>query len=178
MGAAGIKTVTIEEYLSNPAYEHCEYIDGEVVELNVGTGQHGRIQAWCVSRLIDYLSRNPVGSAYVELHCRLRISGRDRYRLPDICVVIGPPVEGYLERAPDLCIEIRSPQDSVSDQIGKFGDYFANGCKLGWLILPDEKSVLVLTPGAAAPRVARAGDILDGGDLLPDLQVPIDALFL
>jgi hypothetical protein len=47
MGAAGIKTVTIEEYLSNPAYKHCEYVDGEVVELNVGTNPHSRITARC-----------------------------------------------------------------------------------------------------------------------------------
>ena len=66
----------------------------------------------------------------------------------------------------------------MSDQIAKFGDYFANGCKLGWLILPEEKSVLILTPGAPAPGVARAGDILDGGDLLPDLQISVDGLFL
>ena len=32
MGVAGIKTVIIEDYLSNPAYEHCEYVDVEVVE--------------------------------------------------------------------------------------------------------------------------------------------------
>ena len=35
-----------------------------------------------------------------------------------------------------------SPQDSVSHQIAKFGDYFATGCKLGWLLLPEEKAVL------------------------------------
>jgi len=60
MGAAGIKTVTIEEYLSNPAYEHCEYVDGEVVELNVGTNPHFRITAKCCRKLDEYLDRNPV----------------------------------------------------------------------------------------------------------------------
>jgi hypothetical protein len=30
---APVKHTTIEEYLSNPDYEHCEYVDGQVVEL-------------------------------------------------------------------------------------------------------------------------------------------------
>jgi len=112
------------------------------------------------------------------LHCRLTIAGRTWFRLPDVCLVVGRFEGAYLERAPDLCVEIRSPQDSVSDQIAKFGDYFANGCKLGWLILPEEQSVLIFTPGAPAPRVARIEDALDGGDLLPDLQFSVDGLFL
>lgn len=74
-------------------------------------------------------------------------------------------------------MEIRSPDDSVSDQIAKFTDYFANGCQLGWLILPEEKAVLVLALGTLAPTVARAGDSLDGGSVLPGMQVPVDSLF-
>jgi len=177
MGALAVKSVTIEEYLADPAYRHCEWVDGDVVELHVGTGKHGRIQARCAAKLIDHLSQNPIGEAYVELHCKLQIGGTTRYRLPDVCVKLGAAIEGRLEGSPELCVEIRSPDDSVSDQIAKFTDYFANGCQLGWLILPEEKAVLVLAPGAPAPRVARVGDTLDGGNVLPGLQVPVDSLF-
>ena len=90
MGAAGIKTVTIEEYLSNPAYEHCEYVDGEVVDLNVGTKQHSRITGKCFRKLDEYLDGHEIGSAHVELHCHLTIAGRTRFRLPDVCLVVGP----------------------------------------------------------------------------------------
>jgi Uma2 family endonuclease len=130
----------------------------------------------CGARLLRYLDRNPVGHAYIKLHCKLRIGGQPRYRLPDVSVILGPFVEGHSEGAPDLCVEIRSPEDSLSDQIGKFEDYFANGCKLGWLILPEEGTVLVLKPGAA-PRVARAGDYLDGAEVLPGLRIPVAELF-
>src|SRR5688572_2419306 len=147
MGSAGVKAVSIQEYLSNPAYKHCEYVDGQVVELNIGTGRHGSLRVEYGARLLRYLGQNPVGHAYIKLHCKLRIGGQLRYRLPDVCVSLGPFVEGHLEGAPDLCVEIRSPEDSVSGQIGEFEDYFASGCKIGWLILPEEGTVLVLKPG-------------------------------
>jgi hypothetical protein len=48
MGAtASRKTVSVDEYLSNPEYRHSEYVDGEVVALNVGTQDHGTIQVNC-----------------------------------------------------------------------------------------------------------------------------------
>jgi len=176
MGAVLASPLTVEEYLSNPAYEHCEYVDGETVELHLGTKQHSRIAGRCFRKLDEYLDSHTVGSTHVELHCKLRIRGEVRFRLPDVCLVLAPFEEQYLERAPELCVEIRSPEDTISDQLAKFQDYFANGCKLGWLVLPEEQTVLVLTPGAS-PQVARVGDILDGGGLLPELSIPVAALF-
>lgn len=90
MGALAVKSVTIEEYLAEPAYRYSEWVDGHVVELHVRTGKHGRIQARCASRLIDHLSQHPVGEAYVELPRKLQIGGTTRYRLPDVCVKLGP----------------------------------------------------------------------------------------
>jgi len=180
MGAlTSARTVSIEEYLSNPEYEHAEYVDGEVVELNVGTPDHGAIQVNCGFLLKQYLLKNPIGFAAAELHCRLTIGGRPRYRLPDLAVVLAERRRGaaYLDRAPDLVVEIRSPEDSLQAQIGKMNDYFANGTRLAWLILPEEQSVIVLTPDGA-PVARGLGETLDGGNVLPDLAVPVSELFV
>lgn len=168
--------VSLEEYLANPVYKHCEYIDGVAVDLNLGTGRHGHIQIRISRKLDDYLERNPIGYCYAELHCRLKVKGRVRYRLPDVSAILGSFVEGHAEDAPDLCAEIRSPEDKVTAQIAKFSDYFSNGCKLGWLVVPEERTVLILTPGSS-PRVASIDDTLDGGDILPGLEIPVAALF-
>jgi Uma2 family endonuclease len=178
MGALATAHITIEEYLSNPAYEHCEYLDGEPVELNVGTPKHAAIQVACGSIFKEYFRKHPGGYVGAELHCRLNIGGKIRFRLPDIAVVLNPKFKDdrYLDGAPDLVIEIRSPEDTVSSQIRKFEDYFANGAKLGWLILPEEQSVLVLAPNAAI-QAFTSGQTLTGGDLLPDCSIPVEYLF-
>ncbi len=174
---APVKPVTEEEYLSNPAYERWEYVAGRPEELNVGTEDHSTTQTNCSGLLWDYLRKNRIGYAATELHCGLNIGGERHHRLPDVCVVLGPRSgKRYLERAPDLAVEVRSPQDTIADLTRKFTEYFANGCKLGWLILPEERSVLILTPSAPV-RVAGPGETLDGGDVLPGLQIPVDELF-
>ena len=178
MGVTASGVVSIEDYLSNPAYQHCEYVNGQPVKLNVGNQKHARIQGRCFRRLDEYFDTKPGGYVGTELHCRLQISGETRFRLPDIAVAVHPRFskDGYLEGAPDLVVEIRSPDDSVSDQIRKIDDYFANGAKLAWLILPEERSVLVLAPGSS-PRTVVSGENLSGDEVLPGLVFPADFLF-
>lgn len=95
---------------------------------------------------------NHDGKVYVEPHCRLQVGARVRYMLPDVGVVLNDndPDGLYLQRAPDLVVEIRSPEDSIAMIHRKMAVYFENGAQLGWIILPEEKSVLVLTPNAPA----------------------------
>jgi Uma2 family endonuclease len=178
MGLA-VKTLSLEEYLSDPAYERFEYIDGQPVELNVGNKPHSRIQGKCSRKLDEYLDRRPGGYLAIELRCRLTVAGEPRIYLPDIAVVLGDEDSTeirFLNRAPDLVVEIRSPDDPLAWLHRKIRDYFANGTKLAWVVLPEERSVLVFTPNAPT-RTVISGETLDGGDLLPGLQIPVDTLF-
>jgi len=178
MGLA-VKTLSLEEYLSNPAYEHFEYIEGQPVELNVGNKPHSKIQLACGARLYEYFRKRPKGYAAAELRCRLKVANEPQIYLPDIAVVLGDEDTAemrFLDRAPDLVVEIRSPDDSLAWLHRKIRDYFANGAMLAWVILPEERSVLVFTPDAPT-RTVICGEILDGGELLPELEIPVDALF-
>jgi len=171
--------LTLEQYLSNPAYEHCEWIDGEAVEATGGDVRHARVLGK-VSRFFgECLRPGAEGFAAVRLSCLLFVSGQPRVHLPDAAVVLSDQNSDetrYLKGAPDLVVEVRSPDDSLSALHRKIQDYFANGTKLAWVILPEERAVLVFTPNAPT-RTAIAGESLDGGALLPDLKIPVDALF-
>ncbi len=177
MTGPGVKTIPIEEYLANPAYEHAEWVDGEVVELNVGGKKHARIQARIARKLDEYLERRRGGYVAVELHCRLKAGGGVRFRLPDVAVVLGDeePEARYLDRAPDLVAEIRSPEDSLSGLHLKIAEYLENGTRLAWLILPEEQAALVFAPNAPTRTVLRDG-VLEGGDVLPGLRIPLSEI--
>jgi len=179
MGALVVASaVSVEEYLSNPAYQHCEYVNGEVVPLNVGTRQHAKIQMNCAYEIRTYLKAHPGGYGGTELHCRLTINGETRYRLPDVALSLNDasPESLYFEGAPDLVVEIRSPDDTLTFLFRKMTEYFANGTKFGWIILPEEQSVLVMSP-LGPPLSLTAGDTLDGGEIIPGLSFPVADLF-
>jgi Uma2 family endonuclease len=175
MGAVTTAPVSAEEYLANPAYEHSEWVAGGVVPLNVGSKKHARIQGRCFRALDEYFDTRD-GFVGTELHCRLEIRGETHFRLPDVAVVLGDFSGKYLERATDLAIEIKSPEDSVTALIRKSGEYFANGSKTAWIILPEEESVLILTPDGP-PRTAVRSENLSGDNLLAGLNIPVDDLF-
>jgi Uma2 family endonuclease len=179
MGTAIVTRVVKEaEYLSNPTFEHCELIDGRIVETNVGTKPHSRIQMKCGKLLDNYFESHPGGYAATELRCRLLVRGRRCFYQPDVCAVRNDdtPDSAFLDRAPDLAIEVRSPGDSIAELMRKMDDYFANGTRLGWILLPEEKSVLILAPKQPA-RTAKPGESLDGGAVLPGLKIPVGKLF-
>jgi Uma2 family endonuclease len=180
MSASAVPTtISVEEYLANPAeYEHCEWIDGKVEPLNLGSKKHGRIQSMASKYFVDYFLQNPIGYVSGELHCRLIVGGRPRYRLPDLAVVIGDesPDEPYLHRAPDLAVEIRSPEDSLTELLKKSGEYLSNGAKLVWIVVPEEESVWAVSGGAPV-RTFVKGELIDGGDVLPGFQLAVEDLF-
>ncbi|MBI1355311.1 MAG: hypothetical protein GC160_13260 [Acidobacteria bacterium] len=171
--------VSVEEYLHNPAYAHSEYVGGRVVQRAMGTKDHGRIQGRCYRKLDEYFDSHPGGYAAVELHCRFSIDGELRFRLPDVCAVLerdGDAESPYLERSPDLVVEVRSPEDALSDILRKLDEYFEAGCRLAWVVLPEESAVMVRTADGRVQAVKK-GERLLGGDALPGLEIELDELF-
>jgi Uma2 family endonuclease len=110
----------------------CDYVDGELVERNVGEYEHSAIQEALLAWFRQF--RKTLGiRALPEL--RVRIAAR-RFWVPDICVTIGNPGERILSKPPLLCIEILSPEDRMSRIMERIGDYRSFGVPNIWIIDP------------------------------------------
>jgi len=72
----------------------------------------------------------------------------------------------FIPLCPDFVIEIRSPNDSLNALQEKMQEYLANGARLGWLIDPDQRRVLVYRP-AVPVDVVENPDALSGTPVLP-----------
>lgn len=176
---AAASLISVEEYLRNPAYRRSEYVGGRIVQRAMGTKEHSSLQLRCGRKLDEYFDSKPGGYAFVELHCRFLVDGELRFRLPDVCAVMEREDDTdspYLERAPDLAVEVRSPEDKVSAILQKLDEYFAAGTRLAWVVLAEEQAVLVRTADGRI-AVKAAGDTLDGGDVLPGFKLAVDELF-
>jgi Uma2 family endonuclease len=55
----------------------------------------------------------------------------------------------FLPLCPFFLIEVKSPSDELKRLQDKMAEYIANGCQVGWLIVPETKQVHVYRPGQA-----------------------------
>jgi Uma2 family endonuclease len=80
---------------------------------------------------------------------------------------------------PDLVVELASPSyqgpRGLSALQGKLASYQANGAQLGWLLIPAEQAVEIW-PAQGEPQRIDAATGLDGGELLPGLQLNLTAI--
>jgi len=125
--------ISLEEYLCTSYHPDCDFIDGEVVERNLGRRKHsyaqGEIVAWFRSRR-DVLKLQ----AFPEL--RMQVSAR-RIRIPDVAVSEIPvPDEEIFTTPPYLCIEVMSPSDTIAAMQDRMDDYLQFGVPNLWVIDP------------------------------------------
>jgi Uma2 family endonuclease len=83
--------------------------------------------------------------------------------------------EAYLNKAPDLAVEVISPTDEHSKVRAKVVNYLRAGT-IVWLVDPDAKQIEVYMPNAA-PFTLGLTDTLNGGTLLPEFSVAVSELF-
>ena len=122
--------VSVDEYLSTSYDPDVEYVDGVLVERNVGDWLHSLIQRNVVFALT---LKYPQIYAVPELRSQTRVT---RYRIPDVCVLLGPPQTRYLLDAAHIAIEILSESDNASAVLEKLEEYAAKGVPNIWLLDP------------------------------------------
>ena len=88
-----------------------------------------------------------------------------------------PDIPDHFDFAPDLAVEVVSPQEDV---LKKVLEYLDAGTRMVWAIYPDQRQVLVFVydgSGELRGRTFNLGDTLDGGDVLPGFTLAVDAIF-
>ncbi len=128
--------LSVEEYLNASFDPDCDFVDGEVVERNVGNRKHGYAQAeisgWFIQRK-STLRLQPM----TELRLRVAAS---RVRIPDVLVAEIPiPDEDVFTTPPYLCVEIMSPDDTMNGMQDRIDDYLRFGVPNVWVIDPEKR---------------------------------------
>ncbi len=79
--------------------------------------------------------------------------------------------------APDLVAEIASESQSKADMRERSERWLAAGTRLIWNVWPDAQTVDVWTPDEPM-QTLKAGDMLDGHDVVPGFSMPVADLFV
>lgn len=158
-----------------------ELVDGELIDMGNSGMEHGEFGAFLAGMLAIYARKNGLGVVCDSSTAFALKSGNKRS--PDVSFVAKDRLKGlkrlpkgYFQGAPDLAVEILSPNNTVEEIHDKIVEYFENGTRLIWVIHPDEKFVLVYH--APEPDgFLRTGDSLDGETVVPGFSLELTELF-
>jgi Uma2 family endonuclease len=168
--------LTLDEFLALPETEPAsELIDGEVVQKPMPTWDHGVIQRLLSFVLTLYLRAHPIGEAGSEIRCIFGPADAEQPLIPDYIFVRAArlrPGEPHFRGAPDLAVEILSPDDRMTEAMKKLRFYLAHGVRMVWLIDPERRTLVVMTP-PDQQRILIEDDTLDGGDVLPGFSCTV-----
>ncbi len=161
--------MSVEEYLRT-GFEDADrdFVDGEIVERNVGELPHGVVQ----SNLIFAL-RSLFSSLGIQVIPEIRIQTRPtRFRVADIAVWRPGDIGNRIPTVPPfLVIEILSPEDRMVRVQEKIHEYLALGTGYLWLIDPEERKAIVYsqqTPGGRVAELLRTED--------PAIEIPLSSV--
>jgi Uma2 family endonuclease len=160
--------VPVAEYLRTVYRPDREYLEGLILERNVGEYDHARLQGLIFARLLNNERRWKIRAVP---ECRVQVR-RERYRIPDVSALrAGAPIEQIIETPPLLCIEVLSPEDRMSEMQERIDDYLAMGVEHVWMIDPRTRRAWMITGDGM--REAKDGTLRAGGLI----QVPLAELF-
>ena len=161
--------IPVEEYLRTTYDPDCDYVDGEVLERNLGELDHSDLQ----TEIAYYFrARRRKWKTYAFVEQRVQVS-KTRFRVPDVCVMVGEkPRDPIFRTPPFICIEVLSPEDRMARVQERLDDHLKFGVRYVWLINPENRRVWVYT-------LAGCTEVKDG--ILrtenPALVVPLAEIF-
>ena len=163
--------VSVEEYLNTSYHPDCDYVDGRVVERNLGELDHSDLQTEIA---VYFRLRRKQWGVHAFVEQRVQVSPT-RFRIPDVCVTLGPkPTEQIFRTPPFIAIEVLSKKDRKREVQEKIDDYLRFGVRYVWVIDPRSQEgpnsrELQVEFSHATDGILRTQN--------PDLELPLPEIF-
>jgi Uma2 family endonuclease len=171
--------ITAEQLLAMGNNRRFELVRGELVEMTPIGLEHFRVAGRLQARISTFVESRRLGIAGQELGCILS-RNPDIVRAPDVAFLSSPRVtpgsEKFFEGAPDLAVEVLSPDDRAAEIQQKVREYLGAGAQLVWIVDPRSKTVTAYLPSGGAHLYA-GNEPVPGDPVLPGFSFLPSELF-
>jgi len=171
---------TAEQLLRAGDLGRCELVRGELRTMIPPSFAHGRITIRLTRPIANHVDAHGLGTVVAAETGFLLSRDPDTVRAPDIAFVRaarGPgPDRGYFPGAPDLAVEVLSPDDRPGYVRDKVAEWLEAGTLAVWVVDPTARTVTV-HEAPRGPSVLSEADLLRGGDVLPGFALAVRDVF-
>lgn len=180
-----ISAITDEDLRRLPADgRKYELVDGEI-RVSPAGGRHGQVSVELVARIHAHVRERRLG-VVLDSSTGFRLAGRKAsqqdVRSPDVSFVAAGRLPddraptGFIELAPDLAVEVLSPDDRRREVLEKVGEFLDAGTRLVWVLDPERRSAAAYRSLTDVRRLSE-DDSLDGEDVIPGFACVLRDIF-
>jgi Uma2 family endonuclease len=175
--------LTASQFAALPTTDHPqELVAGRVVDMPSPQTPHGQVVFNLAFLLKSYLKQHDIGRAWGAESGLVTSREPDSVRGMDAAFCSyarwpkGESQRGYAEIAPELVIEVLSPEDRWPRVLKKITEYFDAGVLVVCTIDPELKTVQIHAHGSSA-RTLRTDDQFELPDILPGFSCRVSEFF-
>lgn len=173
--------MTADELLRAPIpNKRTELLRGVLVVREPAGSTHGIVAMNLGIELGTFVRRAGAGAVFAAETGFKLASNPDTVRAPDVAFVARervPPrsARGFPALAPDLVVEVLSPDDRPGEVLAKVGDWLQAGTRLVWVVDPERRQARVYREDGSEAVVTEQGT-LDGESVLPGFSCSLEAI--
>ena len=158
-----------------------ELIRGKLHILPFNSPELGQLIAGVGTAVYLFALRHQLGKVFSAGTGFIVEQSPDTVRAPDTGFVrrerlTAPLTDKYFPGAPDLAVEVVSPNDRADEVQDKVQEWLRHGTQLVWMVEPKTRTVTLYRPDGTA-NVLQADETLDGEGVLPGFQFPLQRLW-
>ena len=159
-----------------------ELVRGELRTMAPTGSEHGDHTSVFDGSLGVFVRSNKLGRVLVGEPGFILTTNPDTVRAPDVAFLRNDrepsprSVRGYYPGAPNLAVEVISPNDLYTEVDEKVAEWLEHGTQIVFVVNPRRKTVAIHYPGQPV-RIAGIDDVLSGEDVVPGWALAVRDLF-
>jgi Uma2 family endonuclease len=157
-----------------------ELWEGKLVRRMASKPRHGRVAGRVVRHLDAYLLQQSLGEIFIA-EAGFRAGPGESLYCPDASYISNERIaqmelDEFAPFAPDIAIEVRSPDNTMRQLERKARHYLAHGGQCVWILRPQDRTVRVYRPDAPM-QTLHADELLTAEEVLPGFAARVGDLF-
>lgn len=154
-----------------------ELVRGQLIVREPAGFRHGAVASRLHFAIMSHVHVNDLGLVLAAETGFKLASDPDTVRAPDVAFVRrerlpDPLPTSFAAMAPDLVVEVLSPDDRPGEVLAKVADWLSAGCRLVWVVDPGRRNANVYRADGSESLLAQDG-VLEGEDVLPGFAQPL-----
>ena len=179
-----VAAVTADQLLQ-PPYQgrRCELIHGEVTMMSPAGWKHGEIVSTLHCLLASHIEKHKLGKTFCAETGFLLARDPDTVRAPDFAFIsnaslpASAPEEAFWPGAPDLAVEVLSPDDRTGYVSKKIRLWLSAGAIEVWIVDPQLQSVTIHRSATDISVYAVDQNLVGDALLLPEFSCTVAEIF-